>query len=83
VSRVLGQRVPRDAHDQADTLGSVPLEEVRPGDLYFFARPGKQVHHVGFVSPEGMLHASETGKLLENEPLLPVRLETLVSAGRL
>ncbi|WP_112240946.1 C40 family peptidase [Kribbella monticola] len=83
VSRVLGQRVPRDAHDQADTLESIPVEEARPGDLYFFARPGQQVHHVGFVSSEGMLHASETGKLLENEPLLPVRLETLVAAGRL
>jgi cell wall-associated NlpC family hydrolase len=83
VSRVLGQRVPRDAHDQADLLESVPREEARPGDLYFFARPGKAVHHVGFVSAEGMLHASETGKRLENEPLLPERLETLVATGRL
>jgi hypothetical protein len=30
-----------------------------------------------------MLHASETGKRLENEPLLPDRRETLVAAGRL
>ncbi|GAB2586911.1 C40 family peptidase [Kribbella endophytica] len=83
VSRVLGQRIPRDAHDQADALESVPIDEAKPGDLYFFARPGKQVHHVGFVSPQGMLHASETGKVLENEPLLPERRETLVSAARL
>ncbi|HEY0621145.1 MAG TPA: NlpC/P60 family protein [Kribbella sp.] len=83
VSRVLGQRIPRDAHDQADVLESIPLEEVRPGDVYFFGRPGKQIHHVGFVSAQGMLHASETGKRLENEPLLSERRETLVSAGRL
>lgn len=83
VSRVVGQRVPRDAHDQADTLTSVPIDEARPGDLYFFARPGKSVHHVGFVSPQGMLHASETGKRLENEPLLPDRRETLVATARL
>ncbi|GAB3820938.1 C40 family peptidase [Kribbella italica] len=83
VSRVLGQRIPRDAHDQADALESVAIDEAKPGDLYFFARPGQQVHHVGFVSPEGMLHASETGKLLENEPLLPERRATLVAAGRL
>jgi cell wall-associated NlpC family hydrolase len=83
VSRVVGQRVPRDAHDQADTLTSIPIDEARPGDLYFFARPGKSVHHVGFVSPEGMLHASETGKRLENEPLLPERRETLVATARL
>ncbi|GAA1652610.1 gamma-D-glutamyl-L-lysine dipeptidyl-peptidase [Kribbella alba] len=83
VSRVLGQRIPRDAHDQADVLESIPLEEARPGDVYFFGRPGKQIHHVGFVSAQGMLHASETGKRLENEPLLPERRETLVAAGRL
>jgi cell wall-associated NlpC family hydrolase len=83
VSRVVGQRVARDAHDQADTLTSVPPDEARPGDLYFFARPGKSVHHVGFVSPQGMLHASETGKRLENEPLLPERRETLVAAASL
>lgn len=82
VSRVLGQRVPRDAHDQCDALEQIPLDEARPGDLYFFARRGKQVHHVGFVSTEGMLHASETGKRLENEPLLPDRRETLVATAR-
>jgi cell wall-associated NlpC family hydrolase len=83
VSRVLGQRIARDAHDQYDAVEHVPVEEARAGDLYFFARPGKVVHHVGFVSAEGMLHASETGKLLENGPLLPERSETLVSVGRL
>jgi gamma-D-glutamyl-L-lysine dipeptidyl-peptidase len=30
-----------------------------------------------------MLHASETGKKLENEPLLPERRQTLVATGRL
>ncbi|TCC17025.1 NlpC/P60 family protein [Kribbella speibonae] len=82
VSRVLGLRTPRDAHDQADTLPNIPIDDARPGDLYFFARPGKQVHHVGFVSPAGMLHASETGKRLENEPLTDDRRATLLTAAR-
>jgi cell wall-associated NlpC family hydrolase len=82
VSRVLGLRIPRDAHDQADTLESVPIDDVRPGDLYFFARPGKEVHHVGFVSATGMLHASETGKRLEDQPLSDERRTTLVAAAR-
>jgi cell wall-associated NlpC family hydrolase len=82
VSRVLGQRVPRDAHDQADALMNIPLDDVQPGDLYFFARDGKPAHHVGFVSAEGMLHASETGKVLENAPLTNTRRETLVAAAR-
>jgi gamma-D-glutamyl-L-lysine dipeptidyl-peptidase len=83
VGRVLGLRTPRDAHDQADSLENIAVEEAQPGDLYFFARPGKTVHHVGFVSAEGMLHASETGKRLENEPVSDDRRSTLVIAARL
>jgi gamma-D-glutamyl-L-lysine dipeptidyl-peptidase len=83
VSRVVGRRIPRDAHDQADILENIPVDDARPGDLYFFARPGKQVHHVGFVSPTGMLHASETGKRLEEEPVSEERRATLVTAARL
>ncbi|NUR96986.1 MAG: C40 family peptidase [Kribbellaceae bacterium] len=82
VSRVLGLRTPRDAHDQADDLPNIPLDEVQPGDLYFFARDGKPIHHVGFVSPTGMLHASETGKRLENAPLTDDRRATLTTAAR-
>jgi len=83
VSRVLGLRIPRDAHDQADSLENIPVEAAEPGDLYFFARPGKPVHHVGFVSATGMLHASETGKRLEDEPLSDERRAMLVTAARL
>jgi len=89
--RSLGVLLPRDAHDQADcaAVEPVPLDDVRPGDLYFFARPGQRVYHVGFVTSEvaadgtrWMLHAPEGGELIENAPLAPHRLETLVSAGR-
>ena len=82
VSRVLGLRTPRDAHDQAAAVANIPIDEAQPGDLYFFGRPGKPVHHVGFVSPEGMLHASETGKRLENVALTDERRDTLVTAAR-
>jgi cell wall-associated NlpC family hydrolase len=81
VGRVLGLRTPRDAHDQADTLPNIPIDEAQPGDLYFFAHDGKPIHHVGFVSPAGMLHASETGKRLEQGPLTPDRRKTLVTAA--
>jgi cell wall-associated NlpC family hydrolase len=83
VFRVLGMRVPRDASDQQAGLPAVEVDEVMPGDLYFFARPGEDVHHVGFVSPNGMLHASETGSRLEDEPLGDDRRSTLVAAARL
>ncbi|HJR38773.1 MAG TPA: C40 family peptidase [Nocardioidaceae bacterium] len=87
--RAHGVLVPRDAYDQADDVVPVPLGEVRPGDLYFFARPGERIYHVGFVtrrvSPDGtrwMLHAPESGELIEDAPMAPHRVETLVSAGR-
>jgi gamma-D-glutamyl-L-lysine dipeptidyl-peptidase len=83
VNRVLGVRVPRDAKDQQATLPPVEPDAARPGDLYFFARPGRTVDHVGFVSDAGMLHSSETGMIVENAPLAEPRRETLVAAARL
>ncbi|MEO9152727.1 MAG: C40 family peptidase [Lapillicoccus sp.] len=82
--RQLGQIVPRDAHDQQDALTPVPLDEVRPGDLYFFADPGEDsAHHVGIVaSPGHMVHAPETGHGIAEEPLDERRLATLSGAGR-
>jgi cell wall-associated NlpC family hydrolase len=89
--RAHGRLVPRDASDQAASarLEPVGLDDVLPGDLYFFARPGEAVYHVGFatrpVEPDGsrwMLHAPEGGGLIEDAPMAPERVERLVSAGR-
>ncbi|MGH3332254.1 MAG: NlpC/P60 family protein [Nocardioidaceae bacterium] len=87
--RAHGVVVARDAFDQAALAEPVPLDEVSPGDLYFFARPGQRIYHVGFVTrrfgADGirwMLHAPESGEFIEEAPLAPHRDETLVSAGR-
>lgn len=91
VTRACGLVVPRDAVDQAPWVAPVALDAVRPGDLWFFARPGRPVHHVGLVSDAGpdprerwMLHAPDSGPVRQvvEEPLRPERLETLVAAGR-
>jgi gamma-D-glutamyl-L-lysine dipeptidyl-peptidase len=92
VLRTHGVVVPRDAFDQVaavDDVVPVGLEEVRPGDLYFFARPGEKVYHVGFATrPVGadgvrwMLHAPEGGGLIEDAPMADERLAVLVSAAR-
>jgi hypothetical protein len=89
VFRRYGIALPRDAFDQAAAVQPVPVDEVQPGDLYFFARPNARVYHVGFVSrvvgADGvrwMLHAPEGGELVEDAPLAPHRIDTLVSAGR-
>ena len=82
--RQFGKVVARDAYAQADTAQPVALDEVQSGDLYFFARPGRRIHHVGIVvRPGRMVHASETGGVLVEEDLPPERLATLVAAGRL
>jgi len=90
VYRAQGVVIPRDAFDQVEAVDPVALDEVRPGDLYFFARPGERVYHVGFVSrPVGrdgsrwMLHAPEGGELIEDAPLALHRRDSLVAAGRL
>ncbi len=87
-----GVLLPRDAFDQGASplVESVPLDAVRPGDLYFFARPGDQIYHVGFVTrpvdadgARWMLHAPEGGAAaIEDAPLAPHRAATLVSAAR-
>lgn len=82
--RRFGIVVPRDAYAQAEFAERVALDAVAPGDLYFFARPGRRIHHVGIVvQPGRMVHASETGGVLVEEDLTPDRVETLVAAGRL
>lgn len=81
--RRFGVTVPRDAHAQAAASVPVPLGEERPGDLYFFARPGRPVHHVGFVAgPSRMVHACYAQGVVVEEPLRGERLATLVSVHR-
>lgn len=90
--RIVGLTIPRDAFDQAAACAPRPMDSAGPGDLYFFARPGERVYHVGFTTtPTGaasrgdhtMLHAPETSDAvyIEDAPLAPHRRESLVAAG--
>lgn len=84
VWRRLGVIVPRDADDQEAAAYRVGWGEERPGDLYFFAHPGRPVHHVGIVTAPGrMLHAPETGRGIIEEALGPDREATRYAVGRL
>ena len=84
VHRSLGTVVPRDARDQAAALSAVPRDDVRRGDLYFFARSGRPVHHVGLVAEPGvMLHASDRDGGVVEAPLAACgRSAYLASAAR-
>ena len=78
--RATGQRVPRDAADQA--AAATPVAEPRVGDLWFFGRPDQLVGHVGFVTEAGMLHASPDRGVVD-EAMPEERRATLLGAGRL
>lgn len=88
--RLAGLTVPRDAHDQeAAALRLEPGTE-ETGDVYFFARPGGRIHHVGFVAapPDAdgtmhMLHACGTRRRVVREVVAGARLETLTGAYRI
>jgi gamma-D-glutamyl-L-lysine dipeptidyl-peptidase len=84
VHRALGTIVPRDAADQAAALSAVSHDAVRRGDLYFFARPRRPVHHVGLVVEPGvMLHASDRdGGVVEATLASTGRTEDLAGAAR-
>lgn len=63
-----GYIIPRDAGDQAEAGKSIPLSEIEPGDLLFFAyEEGKgKIHHVGIYYGNGkLLHSPKTGKTIE------------------
>lgn len=82
VLRTVGITVPRDAVDQQAALPALAPTQCRPGDLWFFARAERPVHHVGWVSAPGrMLHAPEGGAI-EDAPIAPARAALLVGAGR-
>ncbi|WP_091345997.1 NlpC/P60 family protein [Micromonospora rhizosphaerae] len=87
--RRFGVTLPRDADDQARATTPLALGDERPGDLYFFARPGRRIHHVGIVStePHGddrrMLNACYLQRRVVEERLSADREATLVGAHRI
>lgn len=78
--RALGRVVPRDAHDQAEAGLRVDRTDARPGDLLFFQREGKGIHHVGFAldDPDRMLHAPGTGNPVADDPIEGERRDTIL-----
>jgi cell wall-associated NlpC family hydrolase len=81
--RRLGLAVPRDAADQADASRRLASEEAQPGDLYFFARPGSPIHHVGFVAGrQQTFHASGSAGRVQQESIAGELADTLVATHR-
>jgi cell wall-associated NlpC family hydrolase len=87
-----GFSFPRDAWQQAEVGEAVAYDPENPwftaGDLLYFARPGKRVHHVAIsLGGTAYFHASEWTRENDLDPsssrYVADRRETLVSARRL
>jgi gamma-D-glutamyl-L-lysine dipeptidyl-peptidase len=64
-----GVTIPRDADAQARAGTAVARSDLQPGDLIFFASNGF-VHHVGIYVGNGMmLHAPQTGSVVQTVAL--------------
>jgi cell wall-associated NlpC family hydrolase len=68
-----GVTIPRVANDQYDLLPHVPLDQLIPGDLVFFATDttnSRTVHHVGiYLGNHQMLDAPDTGAVVRPDPI--------------
>ncbi|MFC0525337.1 NlpC/P60 family protein [Pontibacillus salicampi] len=83
--KAAGYEIPRDASDQVLSGKEIPLDEVAPGDLIYFAyEEGKgSVHHVAIYYGDGkMLHAPKTGKSIEVIPIEGTFYEKELCAAR-
>lgn len=61
-----GIKIPRVSRDQAKAGKYVPKSQLKPGDLVFFKKPGKPVHHVGiYIGNDSMIHAPQTGDVVK------------------
>jgi hypothetical protein len=87
-----GYSFPRDAWQQAEIGENVEFDPKRPdfqeGDLLFFQKPGKKIHHVAIsLGGSRYFHVSEETRENDLSPDSPLfvqdRLDTLVLAKRI
>jgi peptidoglycan hydrolase CwlO-like protein len=70
VFRHFGISLPRVAASQAGVGTAVSRDQLQPGDLVFFKKPGKEIHHVGmYVGNNSYIHAPQTGDVVKISPL--------------
>lgn len=65
VYRQMGISINRVAADQANNGYYVAKEDLQPGDLVFFKKAGRAIHHVGMYVGNGQyIHAPSTGRTI-------------------
>jgi cell wall-associated NlpC family hydrolase len=65
-----GVSLPRVSRNQFHAGRKVPISDLRPGDLVFFKRPGRPIHHVAmYIGGGEMVEAPYTGANVRVVPL--------------
>lgn len=81
---IYGKSLPRRSRDQADAIKKRSLENLKEGDLVFFAFGGREVDHVGVYLNSGFfVHASTTRGVIVDDLTLPVYQRAIVKTGTL
>jgi peptidoglycan DL-endopeptidase CwlO len=66
VYRHFGVSLPRVSGSQATVGTYVPRDQLQPGDLVFFKKAGRPVHHVGmYVGNNSYIHAPQSGDVVK------------------
>ncbi len=66
VFKHFGIYLPRVAADQANVGTYVSRDQLQPGDLVFFKKDGRPVHHVGiYVGNNSYMHAPQSGDVVK------------------
>jgi cell wall-associated NlpC family hydrolase len=79
-----GLTVPRTSAEQFKTANPVDLDDVRPGDLLFFARRRSVDHVAIYLGNNQFVHAPSTGKRVSVTRMSdPYYRDHFVAAGRL
>lgn len=82
---ILGKPLPRNSAKQAEVCDEVKKEDLRPGDLVFFAtgRDPKRISHVGMMlTAEEFIHASSSKGVVINSLYTPYYTRTYIFGGR-
>lgn len=79
---IYGVRLPRKSEEQADNIKRKYIDDLKEGDLVFFAFGGGKIDHVGVYLNNGFfVHASTMRGVIVDDLSLPVYKRALVKAG--
>ncbi|MES2652136.1 MAG: NlpC/P60 family protein [Bacteroidota bacterium] len=79
---IYGLTLPRRSKDQAEVIKKKDKNNLKEGDLIFFAFGGNEVDHVGvYLNNDFFVHASTTRGVVIDDLKLPIYQQTIVKTG--